>query len=95
MKLSTSSPFDKLYWLRVGFGVLAGFLSNWIFSPTLDYTDGILVGVIVYLGSYYVARYAWYRTLDRKDTGKLYSTGIGVFVMIFLFTWILLYTLML
>jgi len=95
MKLSTSSPFDKLYWLRVGFGALAGFLANLIFSPTLDYTDGILVGVIVYFVSYYVARYGLYRSIERKDYGKLYSTGIGVFAMIFLFTWILLYTLLL
>lgn len=91
--MSAPSPFDKLYWLRVGFGALAGFLANWLFSPTLDYIDGILVGLIVYLLSYYVARYGWYRSLERKDMGKLYTTGVGIFVMIFLFTWILLFTL--
>jgi hypothetical protein len=93
MKVSASSPFDKLYWLRVAFGAAAGLLANWAFSPTLDYTDGILVAVIVYLGSYYLARYGWYRKLDRKDFGKIYTTGIGVFIMLFIFTWILLFTL--
>lgn len=53
------------------------------------------MGVIVYFVSYYVARYGLYRSIERKDYGKLYSTGIGVFAMIFLFTWILLYTLLL
>ena len=93
MKVSASSPFDKLYWLRVGFGVVAGLLANLLFSPTLDYADGILVGVIVYLVSYYVARYGWYRSLERKDIGKIYTTGVGIFAMVFLFTWILLFTL--
>jgi len=73
--------------------VVAGLLANLLFSPTLDYADGILVGVIVYLVSYYVARYGWYRSLERKDIGKIYTTGVGIFAMVFLFTWILLFTL--
>lgn len=83
--------FDKLYWTRLGFAVLAGFLADFIFG--LDVFDGILMGVLGFLGSYYVSRYAWYRNLEAQYTSKMYTTGIGGYVMIFLFTWILLFTL--
>lgn len=72
---------------------MAGFLANLVFSPSLDYADGVLLGMIVYFVSYYFARYVWYKNLDRKDFTKLYTTGIGGFIMFFLFTWILAFTL--
>lgn len=58
-----------------------------------DYASGISIGIIFYLLSYYLARFAWYRSLGREVQGKIYSTGIGGFVMIFLFTWMLFFTL--
>ena len=91
--MSAAGAFDKLYWLRIGLGVVSGYLANWVFSPTLDYVDGILLAVIIYLGSYYFARYVWYRSLNRENFSKLYTTGIGGFIMLFLLTWILLFTL--
>ena len=96
--MSATSPFDKLYWLRVALGALGGYMANAVFtehmfSPILDYTDGILLGMIFYFASYYIARFAWYRRLESENVSKLYTTGIGSFVMVFLFTWILSYTL--
>lgn len=58
-----------------------------------DYASGISIGIIFYLLSYYLARFAWYRSLGREGQGKVYSTGIGGFIMIFLFTWMLFFTL--
>jgi hypothetical protein len=91
--VSASTPFDKLYWLRIGLGALGGYLANVVFSPNLDYVDGILLGFIVYFASYYIARFAWYRNLEKENLSKLYTTGIGSFVMVFLFVWILCFTL--
>ncbi len=76
--------------MRIGFAVLAGAAAQYGFGT--DYTDGLLVGVIFYLGSYYLSRYLWYRQLDKKAVGKIYSTGIGGFIFLFLFTYILLVT---
>ncbi len=84
-------PFDKLYWLRIGLGALAGLAADLVFG--VDYANGILIGVILYLASYYVARYFWFKKLERAYLGKIYSTGIGGYATIFLFTWILLFTL--
>ena len=87
--------FDKLYWLRIGLGALAGVLADWV--SVLDAPNALWNGVTVALGcylvSYYVARYAIYRKTDKKYFSKFYTTGIGGFIMVFLFTWIILFTL--
>jgi hypothetical protein len=90
-KAAAPRPFDKLYWLRIGLGVLGGVAAYRVFG--VDYVNGLLVGVIFYLASYYLARYIWFRKLERQDVGKIYSTGIGGYILVFLFTWILLFTL--
>ncbi|MGD0319246.1 MAG: hypothetical protein ABSB56_06095 [Nitrososphaerales archaeon] len=92
-KVTAPLPFDKLYWLRIGLGVLGGLAADRVFAPG-DYVDGLLIGVIFYLASYYVARYVWFKDLARENLSKIYSTGIGSYVLAFLFTWILLFTLL-
>lgn len=59
----------------------------------VDSGNGILVGVLFYLATYYIARYLWFRKVDSQHVTKLYTTGIGGYVMLFLFVWILLFTL--
>jgi hypothetical protein len=71
-------------------GFLAGALA-WII-PGTDVYNGISLALLVYLISYYLARYLWFRNLDRQYQGKLFTTGLGVFIGLFLFTWILLFT---
>ncbi len=87
-------PFDKLYWFRAVIAVAAGALAQYI--SMLDMTNALWNGATVALGfyivSYYVARYVMYRKLGREYFTKFYTTGIGAFIMIFLFTWIILFT---
>ena len=77
--------------MRIGLAILGGITAYRVFGS--DYLNGLLVGIIFYLASYYLARYIWFRDLDRSDVGKIYSTGIGGYIMVFLFTWILIFTL--
>jgi TRAP-type C4-dicarboxylate transport system permease large subunit len=77
--------------MRIGFGVLAGVTADVLFG--VDSGNGILVGVLFYLATYYIARYAWFRKVESQQVTKLYTTGIGGYVMLFLFVWILLFTL--
>jgi hypothetical protein len=91
----TPHLFDKLYWLRVGCAVGSGVLAEFLLRfPGFDWSIGITIGLLVYLLTYYLAKYVWYRGIDPSKLGKLYSTGIGSYVMLFLFTWILLATLL-
>jgi hypothetical protein len=82
--------FDKLYWLRAGFAALGGVLSAVLVGS--NYLDGVSLGILMYLLSYYVPLFTWYKGQPREVQGKVYTTGIGTFVMVFLFTWILIFT---
>lgn len=77
--------------MRISFGFLFGAATEYTFR--LDVTDGALLGIIGYLLSYYVARFAWFRKVEQQNASKLYTTGIGGYTMLFVFTWLLLFTL--
>jgi hypothetical protein len=74
----------------VGLGAVAGLLAAEI--PGTDFINGVSLGILVYLISYYFVRYTWYKGLDRQFQGKLYTTGLAVYIGLFIFTWILLFT---
>lgn len=83
--------FDKLFWLRAGLGAVTGVLAQFIFGG--DYYNGVVLGLLVYLLTYYFARYVWGKNVTRQEMAKLYTSGIGTFVMLYLFFWFLLFTL--
>ncbi len=85
-----ATAFDKLYWMRIGCGFLFGYVTEYAFR--LDLTDGILLGILGYLTSYYIARFTLFKKVDQKNASKLYTTGIGGYAMTFVFTWLLLFT---
>ncbi|HUI23797.1 MAG TPA: hypothetical protein VLY82_05330 [Nitrososphaerales archaeon] len=91
MRAQPLPSFDKLYWSRIGLAAVAGVLAEVLVG--IDWTSGVSIGILFYLVSYYVARFTWYKGLGRESQGKIYTTGIGSFLMIFLFTWILFFTL--
>lgn len=83
-----------LAWIRVGLGALAGFLAGYLpfaqygtFS-TNSYAEAYFA-VFIYIGSYYLAKYGMQIPLPYKDRNKLITQGIGGFIMMFLFLWIL------
>jgi hypothetical protein len=86
--------FDKVYWMRIGLGILFGVAAEYILganSSEIVYY-GLSLGILGYLVSYYLARLVWFRKLDRSNTSKVYTTGIGAYVGMYLFTWVLLFT---
>src|SRR5438445_6803744 len=59
---------NKLYWTRISLGVIAAFAAEGVFRILGgDYTDGLLVGVLVYLASYYLARYTWFKHVEPEN----------------------------
>ncbi len=85
------SALDKLYWVRISLGVVAGIVSDFVFRA--DYANAISVAILIYLASYYVARYLWFKKVAPSEASKIYTTGLFGFVMLFIFSWILLFTL--
>lgn len=85
------TAFDKLYWSRIGWGILFGSITEYFFKFDQGY-NGILLGVLGYLVSYYVARVFFFRKVEQNIASKLYTTGIGAYTMMFIFTWLILFT---
>ena len=86
------SRLDKLFWLRVGLGILAGALSAEIgFSYTHASTRGIIgLGIVIalFIVSYGAAK-ALHIPIPPTEKKKLVMTGIGSYFLMFIFSWIL------
>jgi hypothetical protein len=85
------TTLDKIFWIRVTLGVVVGASSQLLFSS--DYSSGVLLATVVFLGSYYLVRYLWGKQFKKEEQVKLYTTGLGSYVMLLIFFWILLFTL--
>ncbi len=87
----TISYADRIFWMRAGFGVLTGAVSQALFNS--DYLSGILFAIVVYVGTFYLARTLWGGKMKPEDQRKVYTAGLGSYILLFLFFWILLFTL--
>ncbi len=85
---------DKVFWLRVGLGILAGTISATFGSP-LDVNQRIFAGfaimIIMFIVSYVIAK-AFRVPLILSDKRKLATTGYGSYFLMFIFSWILINT---
>jgi hypothetical protein len=90
-----ATAFDKVYWVRAGAGILFGLAADYVVPPSNSqiYYYAISLGILGFLVSYYLARLLWFRKLDQQTTSKVFTTGWGVYTMLFVFTWLLLFTL--
>jgi len=86
----TISYSDRIFWIRVGFGITTGCVSQVLFDN--DYPSGILLALVVYLATFYLVKTMWGSKMKAGDQRKLYTSGAGSFALLFLFFWILLFT---
>ena len=93
-KSYTRRKLDKLFWLRVGLAVIAGSSATFIF----DSIEGeerrwasIAFMIIIFIASIFIAK-GMNLHLPKSDRKKLVTTGIGSYIFIYLFMWILTYT---
>ncbi len=93
-KSYTRRKLDKLFWLRVGLAVIAGTSATFIF----DSIEGeerrwasIAFMIILFIASVFIAK-GMNLHLPKSDRKKLVTTGIGSYVFIYLFMWILTHT---
>jgi len=85
-------PSSLVYWTRIGLAVLTAILC---LGLQLLGIRGIILGVLMYVASYYLIRYGL--GVEPKAVGggnKLYMIGIGSYFIVWLFMWALLYTLL-
>ena len=94
--IKTKNPLDRLFWIRVALGILAGTISAQI-GNSLEIESRPFVGfgimIFLFIVSYGIAR-AMRIPLPPSDRKKLIMTGIGSYFFMFIFSWILVNTLM-
>lgn len=87
---------EKIYWLRVGLGILAALICSWystiVESDIYLLMNSISLTLIIYLTSYYLIKYR-YLTLVEKPH-KIFTTGIGIYFLSWLVFWVLFYTIL-
>ena len=88
------NPIGTLFWIRIGLGVLAGiisaFVGNAVDADSRPYV-GFGIMIILFIISYGIAK-SMRIPLPPSDKKKLITTGIGSYFFIFIFTWILVNT---
>ena len=87
------SGLDKLFWLRVGLAVLAGTLSALIGNPMQSHKGflGLGIMIILFIVSIGIAKSMKIPILPTEKK-KLITTGYGSYILMFIFTWILVTT---
>ena len=73
---------------------VAGFTSLDTSSPNPNAYYGFYIAFFVYIASYYLAKYPLGLSIMQKDRTKMITQGIGSYIMMFLFLWIVYNTLL-
>ncbi len=93
--IQTKRKLDKLFWLRVGLAVMGGIAATFIFdSIEGEERRWTSIGfmILIFITSIVIAK-SMNLAPPRSDRKKLITTGIGSFVFLYLFMWIVSYTL--
>ena len=94
-KSAKDKKLAKLFWMRIALGVIAGIATTFIFEDIEgEERRWASIGfmIIVFFGSIIVAK-AMNMQLPSSDRKKIVTQGIGSYVFLYLFTWIVSYTL--
>ena len=86
---------NKLFWLRVGLAVIAGTVATFIFEDIEGEERrwaSIIFMIIIFAGTIVVAKNMKMQ-LPSSDRKKIVTQGIGSYIFLYLFTWIVTYTL--
>jgi len=95
-KSEKDKKLDKLFWLRVGFAVVAGTLATFLFEDIEGEERrwaSIVFMIIVFIVTIFIAK-SMKIPLPSSDRKKIVMQGLGSYIFIYLFVWILSYTIM-
>jgi len=93
-KSEKDKKLDKLFWLRIGFAVIAGTLATFLFENIQGEERrwaSIAFMIIVFIVTIFIAK-SMRMQLPSSDRKKIVTQGIGSYIFLYLFVWILTYT---
>jgi len=94
-KSEKDRKLNKLFWLRVSLAIIAGTTATFIFEDIEGEERrwaSIAFMIIIFAGSIIVAK-RMKMQLPSSDRKKIVTQGIGSYIFLYLFTWIVTYTL--
>ena len=93
----TKKRTDKLFWMRVGIALIAGSSATFLFEGIEDSEEhrwsSIGFMIVLFIITCFIAK-GMKINFPRSDRKKLVTTGIGSFIFLYLFAWIMTYTLL-
>ena len=93
-KFQTKRKLDLLFWIRIALAVIAGIAATFIFEPFEGEERrwaSIAFMIIVFIASIGIAK-GMNMKLPSSDRKKIVTQAIGSYIFIYLFVWILTYT---
>jgi len=93
-KSEKDKKLDRLFWLRVGFAVIAGTLATFLFEDIQGEERrwaSIVFMIIIFIVTIFIAK-SMKIQLPSSDRKKIVMQGLGSYIFIYLFVWILTYT---
>ena len=93
----TKKRANKLFWLRVVFAVIGGTAATFLFEGIEDSEEhrwtSIIFMISLFLVTCFMAK-VMKINFPRSDRKKIVTTGIGSFIFMYLFSWIMSFTLL-
>ncbi|MEK6930256.1 MAG: hypothetical protein AABZ42_06275 [Thermoproteota archaeon] len=93
-KSEKDKKLDRLFWLRIAFAVIAGTLATFIFEDIQGEERrwaSIVFMIIIFIVTIFIAK-SMNMQLPSSDRKKIITQGIGSYIFLYLFVWILTYT---
>ena len=88
---------DKLFWLRIGFALIGGAIATFLFEGIEDSEEhrwsSIIFMIVLFIVTCFIAK-GMKINFPKADRKKLVTTGLGSFIFLYLFAWIMTYTLL-
>jgi zinc transporter ZupT len=81
-------PLNLIYLIKVCLGALTAIIC--LVIPVTDLFTGISIGLMVYLVSDRLLKQIFIEKVEKPST--VTKTGIGIYIIIWVFCWILIYT---
>ena len=93
-KSATKRLTDRLFWMRIAFSISGGVIATFAFEDIVDVEEkrwsSIGFMIMLFIATTIIAKSWRIRIANRK---KYVTTGIGSFVFLYLFFWIMSHTL--
>ena len=93
----TKKRTDKLFWMRFVFALGGGVIATFIFDGIADSEEkrwsSIIFMIVLFVVTCFIAK-GMKITFQKSDRKKLVTTGIGSYIFLYLFAWIMTHTML-